>query len=52
MSTGKIDEMGVRIDDLEKSIGELMEHAGIDESHAHHGASTSGDAVSNSIKNS
>ena len=28
---GKIDDMGSRIDDLEKSIGELMEHAGADE---------------------
>ncbi len=28
---GKIDEMGSRIDDLEKSIGDLMEHAGVDE---------------------
>lgn len=27
---GRIDEMGNRIDDLEKSITELMEQAGID----------------------
>ena len=27
---GRIDEMGNRIDDLEKSIGELMEQAGVD----------------------
>ena len=27
---GRIDEMGNRIDDLEKSIGELMAQAGID----------------------
>eukprot|EP00635_Sarcinochrysidales_sp_CCMP3193_P004334 CAMPEP_0118889470 /NCGR_PEP_ID=MMETSP1166-20130328/383_1 /TAXON_ID=1104430 /ORGANISM="Chrysoreinhardia sp, Strain CCMP3193" /LENGTH=79 /DNA_ID=CAMNT_0006828061 /DNA_START=28 /DNA_END=270 /DNA_ORIENTATION=- len=27
---GRIDEMGTRIDDLEKSIGELMEQAGVD----------------------
>ena len=29
---GRIDEMGNRIDDLEKSITELMEQAGIDAS--------------------
>ena len=29
-----VDEMGTRIDDLEKSIGELMAHAGIDEAAA------------------
>lgn len=28
---GRIDEMGGRIDDLEKSIGELMAQAGIEE---------------------
>jgi heat shock factor-binding protein 1 len=28
---GRIDEMGNRIDDLEKSIGELMAQAGIEE---------------------
>ncbi len=27
---GRIDEMGNRIDDLEKSISDLMEQAGID----------------------
>eukprot|EP00604_Paraphysomonas_vestita_P001912 CAMPEP_0174819244 /NCGR_PEP_ID=MMETSP1107-20130205/2362_1 /TAXON_ID=36770 /ORGANISM="Paraphysomonas vestita, Strain GFlagA" /LENGTH=46 /DNA_ID= /DNA_START= /DNA_END= /DNA_ORIENTATION= len=27
---GRIDEMGSRIDDLERSIAELMEQAGID----------------------
>ena len=27
---GRIDEMGSRIDDLEKSIGELMEQAGVE----------------------
>lgn len=27
---GRIDEMGNRIDDLEKSIAELMEQAGVD----------------------
>ena len=27
---GRIDEMGTRIDDLEKSIGELMEQAGVE----------------------
>lgn len=27
----RIDEMGNRIDELEKSIGELMEEAGVDE---------------------
>eukprot|EP00238_Polyblepharides_amylifera_P012461 CAMPEP_0196582368 /NCGR_PEP_ID=MMETSP1081-20130531/38680_1 /TAXON_ID=36882 /ORGANISM="Pyramimonas amylifera, Strain CCMP720" /LENGTH=78 /DNA_ID=CAMNT_0041902909 /DNA_START=126 /DNA_END=362 /DNA_ORIENTATION=- len=29
---GRIDEMGHRIDDLEKSIGELIQQAGVDES--------------------
>ena len=28
---GRIDEMGTRIDDLEHSIGDLMQQAGIDE---------------------
>ena len=28
---GRIDEMGTRIDDLEKSIGELIQQAGIEE---------------------
>ena len=28
---GRIDEMGSRIDDLEKSIADLMEQAGVDE---------------------
>lgn len=28
---GRIDEMGNRIDDLEKSINDLMEQVGIDE---------------------
>ena len=28
---GRIDEMGNRIDELEKSIGDLMEEAGVDE---------------------
>jgi heat shock factor-binding protein 1 len=28
---GRIDEMGSRIDDLEKSIAELMEQAGVNE---------------------
>lgn len=34
---GRIDEMGNRIDDLEKSIAELMEQAGVDpvEANAH-----------------
>lgn len=27
---GRIDDMGSKIDDLEKSIGELMDQAGID----------------------
>lgn len=27
---GRIDEMGNRIDDLEKSIGDLMQQAGVD----------------------
>jgi len=27
---GRIDEMGSRIDDLEKSIGDLMEQAGVE----------------------
>jgi heat shock factor-binding protein 1 len=27
---GRIDEMGNRIDDLEKSIGELMDQAGVE----------------------
>ena len=28
---GRIDEMGTRIDDLEKSIADLMEQAGVDD---------------------
>ena len=28
---GRIDEMGSRIDDLEKSIGDLIQQAGLDE---------------------
>ena len=28
---GKIDEMGSRIDDLEKSIGDIMQQAGIED---------------------
>eukprot|EP01048_Picozoa_sp_COSAG05_P018520 COSAG05_NODE_2723_length_2726_cov_3.067377_4_plen_124_part_00 len=28
---GKIDEMGTRIDDLEKSIGDIMQQAGIED---------------------
>ena len=28
---GRIDEMGTRIDDLEKSIGELIQQGGIEE---------------------
>ena len=28
---GKIDEMGTRIDDLEKSIGDIMAQAGIED---------------------
>ena len=28
---GRIDEMGNRIDDLEKSIGDLMQQAGVEE---------------------
>mmetsp|Transcript_14363 Transcript_14363/g.30763 ORF Transcript_14363/g.30763 Transcript_14363/m.30763 type:complete len:80 (-) Transcript_14363:203-442(-) len=28
---GRIDEMGHRIDDLERSIGELIQQAGVDE---------------------
>ena len=28
---GRIDEMGNRIDDLEKSIGELMQQAGVED---------------------
>jgi heat shock factor-binding protein 1 len=31
---GRIDEMGSRIDDLEKSVSELMQQAGIEESEA------------------
>ena len=31
---GRIDEMGSRIDDLEKSIGELIQHAGVEEADA------------------
>ena len=29
---GRIDEMGTRIDDLENSISDLMQEAGVDES--------------------
>jgi len=28
---GRIDEMGTRIDDLEQSIGELIQQAGVEE---------------------
>ena len=31
---GRIDEMGSRIDDLEKSIGELIQQAGVEEADA------------------
>lgn len=41
---GRIDEMGNRIDDLEKSIGELMSQAGIDESEAAAGGAAPADA--------
>jgi heat shock factor-binding protein 1 len=34
---GRIDEMGSRIDDLEKSIAELMQQAGVDEQAAARG---------------
>jgi hypothetical protein len=27
---GRMDEMGTRMDELEQSIGELMDHAGLD----------------------
>ena len=27
---GRIDEMGSRIDELEKSVGELIQHAGVE----------------------
>ena len=30
----RIDEMGQRIDDLEKSIGELIQQAGVEEANA------------------
>ena len=40
-----VDEMGGRIDDLEKSIGELMAQAGIEEEAAKNGAAAGGAAA-------